>query len=82
METFVGICDNHDSGVCIFNGDELVFAINEERLNREKLTREFPIKSIKLILKDFNLLDTYYCTHWHICLFVKLPIMLDITNHH
>ncbi|MBT4352793.1 hypothetical protein HOD20_09750, partial [archaeon] len=48
----LGITDNHDTGVTLFKNNELVYAISEERLNREKLTRKFPIKSINKTLND------------------------------
>jgi len=51
----LGICDNHDSGACLFVNGKLVDAISEERLNRNKLTRKFPYKSIKKILAKHNL---------------------------
>ena len=43
MGAIIGITDNHDSGACLFENNKLVYAVNEERLNREKLTRKFPL---------------------------------------
>ena len=51
MGAIIGITDNHDSGACLFENNKLVYAVNEERLNREKLTRKFPKLSIIECLK-------------------------------
>jgi len=51
----LGISNTKDSGACLINNGKLVAAVNEERFNREKLTRKFPEKSIQWILKEFNL---------------------------
>lgn len=50
METILSIADSQDSGACVFENSELVYAVNEERLNREKLTRKFPHLSIETCL--------------------------------
>lgn len=47
----LGLTLNHDAGLALYKGGsdfniEDIFAINEERLNREKLTRSFPILSL------------------------------------
>lgn len=47
----LGLCDNHDSGACIFKDGELVFAVNEERLSRKKLQGGFPWLSIVACLE-------------------------------
>ena len=51
----LGISNTKDSGACLIIDGKLVAAVNEERLNREKLTREFPEKSIQWIFKEFKL---------------------------
>jgi len=51
----LGITDNHDSGIAIFKDGEISFAINEERLNRDKITRQFPSMSISLALKSLDI---------------------------
>ena len=45
---YLSICDNHDTGAGIFFETEPLSVISEERLNREKITRKFPKKSINL----------------------------------
>lgn len=47
----LGISDNHDSGACLIKDGEIVAAVNEERLNREKLTGAFPYLSIAEVLR-------------------------------
>ena len=46
----LGIWDGHDAGAALLKGDEIVFAINEERLSRRKLEVGFPSLSIKACL--------------------------------
>lgn len=48
----LSICDNHDSGVVLVENNKIISAISEERLNRIKLTRLFPFKSITKLLKE------------------------------
>ena len=43
----LGIWDGHDSGAAIIKDDQILFAINEERLTRRKLEINFPEQSIK-----------------------------------
>jgi len=45
----------HDSAVSLLQDGKLIFAVEEERLNRKKHSGEFPIKSINLAL---NFADT------------------------
>lgn len=47
----LGLWDGHDSGAALLKGDQIVFAVNEERLTRRKLEIRFPEKSIQLLLK-------------------------------
>lgn len=46
----LGIWDGHDSGAALIEGQEILFAINEERLTRRKLEIAFPERSIKACL--------------------------------
>lgn len=48
----IGIFNAHNAGVCLFQDGKLNFAVSEERLNRQKFSIGFPIKSLKLCL-DF-----------------------------
>ena len=45
----------HDSAVALFKNDDLVFAIQEERLSRKKHDHRFPKKSVELVLKKYKL---------------------------
>ena len=52
----LGINSFHaNSSACLFRDEQLVFAIEEERLSRIKNTHLFPSKSIKKILQNENL---------------------------
>ena len=46
----LGIWDGHDSGAAIIKDNEILVAINEERLTRRKLEIKFPYKSIEACL--------------------------------
>ena len=47
MSIILGInCFHTDTSACLIKNGKLVFAIEEERLNREKHTSKFPILSI------------------------------------
>ena len=46
----LGIWDGHDSGAAIIKENEILVAINEERLTRRKLEIKFPYKSIQACL--------------------------------
>ena len=47
MGITLGINANHaDSSICIFNKNKLIFAIEEERLNRVKHWAGVPLQSI------------------------------------
>lgn len=54
----LGIWDGHDSGAAIIKGNEILVAINEERLTRRKLEINFPYKSIDACLSYINLKPT------------------------
>src|SRR3989339_607199 len=49
-EILLALTLNHDTGAALFINGDLRAAVNEERLNREKLTRKFPEKSILEVL--------------------------------
>jgi carbamoyltransferase len=51
----LGIWDGHDSGTALVKGDEIAFAVNEERLTRRKLEVTFPEHSIRMILDRCSL---------------------------
>ena len=52
MSTILGINAYHaDSSVCIIKNNNLIFAVEEEKINREKHWAGFPEKSINLGLK-------------------------------
>lgn len=46
----LGIWDGHDAGAALLKDDQIVFAINEERLSRRKLDVGFPGRSIMACL--------------------------------
>ena len=51
----LGIWDGHDAGAALVRGDEILFAINEERLTRRKLEVGFPSRAIETCLKAAGL---------------------------
>ena len=48
-------CFHGDASAAVFRDGELIAAAEEERFNREKRTRKFPIKSINFCLKKLNI---------------------------
>ena len=46
----LGIWDGHDAGAALVKGNEIIFAINEERLTQRKLEVGFPAMSIEACL--------------------------------
>ena len=54
-EYILGIWDGHDSGAALVQGNEILYAINEERLSRRKLEICFPVKAIQTILERTGL---------------------------
>jgi len=55
-EGFVlGIWDGHDAGAALVRGEEILVAVNEERLTRRKLEVGFPNLSIEACLKHAGL---------------------------
>ena len=51
----LGIWDGHDSGAAIIKGDQILVAINKERLTRRKLEIHFPEKSIRACMDYLKL---------------------------
>ena len=57
MKIVLGLnCNHADSSACIFIDGKLIFAIEEERINREKHWAGLPVKSINECLK-FSQID-------------------------
>lgn len=73
-------CYGHDSSASLIVDDKVVFAVEEERLNRKKHYGGVPILSIKECLKyaDLNLSDIDHITFfWKpIISYVKIPTFL------
>ena len=46
----LGIWDGHDSGAALIKDNQILFAVNEERLTRRKLEIRFPEHSIRACL--------------------------------
>jgi carbamoyltransferase len=51
----LGIQDSHDSGIALVDDGKIVFAINEERLSRIKLSVGFPRKSIDMMTNRYGI---------------------------
>ena len=51
----LGVSNTKDSGACLLVDGKLIASVNEERLNREKLTRVFPERSIDWLLESQGL---------------------------
>lgn len=51
----LGLWDGHDAGAAVVKGDDILFAINEERLSRRKLEIGFPSRSIATTLQALTL---------------------------
>ncbi|MCX5895753.1 MAG: hypothetical protein NTZ51_07985 [Proteobacteria bacterium] len=51
----LGIWDGHDSGAAIIKDNQILVALNEERLTRRKLEVRFPEHSIRSCLQHLNL---------------------------
>lgn len=47
----LGISDSHDAGAALVAGGRLVAAVNEERLNRRKMSGGLPVLSIAAVLR-------------------------------
>jgi predicted NodU family carbamoyl transferase len=45
-DLILGISDSHDSGICVFKDNKIIYAINEERISRIKNQSGFPDLSI------------------------------------
>ena len=56
MSIILGLNSNHaDSSACILKNGKLIFAVEEERINRIKHWAGLPEKSIKECLKQTNI---------------------------
>ena len=56
MSIILGLnCLHSDTAACLVKDNKLLFAIEEERINREKHTSKFPLLSIKECLKQTNI---------------------------
>jgi carbamoyltransferase len=55
QEYILGVWDGHDSGAAIVQGDQILYAINEERLSRRKLEIGFPVRAIRAMLDRLGL---------------------------
>lgn len=55
----LGLWDGHDAGAALVRGEQVVFAINEERLSRRKLEIGFPRRSIAASLDYAGLKPEY-----------------------
>ena len=51
----LGINDSHNASASLLVDGKLVFAMEEERFNRQKLTSGFPKYSIDYIIKKYSL---------------------------
>jgi carbamoyltransferase len=51
----LGLWDGHDAGACIVDEEGVVYAANEERFNRKKLSVGFPRESVKSCLDYLKL---------------------------
>ncbi len=45
-------CFYHDSAACLINDGKIIAAVEEERFNKEKHTKKFPVNAIKYCLKE------------------------------
>jgi carbamoyltransferase len=64
----LGIANSKDSGACLMIDGKIISSINEERLCRKKLTKEFPFLSIDWVLANSGLsiddVDSVGCGVW------------------
>ena len=51
MTKILGICNANNSGAALICNGKVVAASNEERFNRQKMTRDFPKCSIDFVLE-------------------------------
>jgi carbamoyltransferase len=78
----LGVCNAIDSGAALILDGEIVAAVNEERLTREKLTKAFPAQSIQYVLDSAGIsiaeIDYVGCGAWsHIDLQTTLPLLVE-----
>ncbi len=64
----LGICNANNSGAALIKDGNVIAAANEERFTREKLTRDFPLKSIEFVLRQGRVsldeIDYFACGAW------------------
>jgi len=46
-ELVLGISDSHDAGVALVRGDQILAALNEERLSRKKMAAGYPVRCLE-----------------------------------
>jgi len=51
----LGIHDGHDCGAAVLKDSKIIAAVNEERLDRQKLMRGFPVLSIPCVMQQAKL---------------------------
>lgn len=71
----------HDSGAALIIDGELVAAVEEERLNREKKTSKFPVNAVRWCLEttgiSFEDIDTFAFS-WRFCADVMNKMLAEI----
>ncbi len=82
MSIILGInCLHADSSACIIKDGKLIYAIEEERINREKHTSNLPINSIKECLnktgiKEEDITDVAFNTKPKTNLYIKIKYLI------
>ena len=72
---------SHDTSAAIFYKKKIIAAIEEERLVKEKHTKQFPIKSIQACLKEAKIKKNQIsaiCIGWNLPLILKKGTILKI----
>lgn len=49
-QLILGICDNHDSGCALIAKNKIIGCLNQERIDRIKYSRYFPLDAIRVLL--------------------------------
>ena len=86
MSIILGInCLHADSSACIIKDGKLIYAIEEERINREKHTSNLPINSIKECLnktgiKEEDITDVAFNTKPKTNLYIKIKYLIKKFN--
>ena len=74
---------SHDTSACIFKDGKLLVAIEEERLNFKKHTREFPFKAIQSCLNYLKITPkdvSNICIGWNIDEIIKERYFKNLKN--